>query len=317
MSRPAVKAETPKNDLRFPFNIRLSVAAWKLLNFKKGPYQPDATKSASWNQGAYLAEGLAHCGACHTPRDNLGAEKRSKHFSGGEIEGWYAYAINGKSAAPKPWTRDALAFYLRNGWHRDHGMARGPMSPVVTNLSTVPEADVRAIAAYVGGMTDEAMPGTRPEPQQQPRPARLTSADSLVSAPAPDARNAKDLGARIYAAACATCHEAGRPVPFGGVKLSLSTAIHGVSPRNLINATLYGLPSTPGEPSAIMPGFRASLTDQQIEALVNHLRSIAEKPAWPDVAKLIREARDTPPPLYPSPGTQGAPADPSQKGAAW
>jgi mono/diheme cytochrome c family protein len=318
MSRPAVKSDTPKNDLRFPYNIRMAVAAWKLLYFKEGPYQPASGQSDSWNRGAYLAEGLAHCGACHTPRNALGAEKTDRHFDGSEIEGWYAYAINGKSAAPTPWSAEALAFYLRHGWQRDHGMARGPMSPVAANLATVPEADVKAIADYVGGMTSQAAAGhITPAAGGQTRPAKLTSADSLVSAPKPEGGD--DAGAKIYAAACATCHEAGRPVPFGGINLARSTAIYGASPRNLINVVLYGLPSTPGERSPIMPGFRASLSDSQIEALVAHLRKVSGKPAWSGVGKLIHEARssDTAPPLFPSPGQQGAPADPSQKGAAW
>jgi mono/diheme cytochrome c family protein len=318
MTRPPVRFKPPKNELGFPYNMRLTAAAWKLLFFKSGPFQADKSKPESWNHGAYLAEGLAHCGACHTPRNELGAERPDSHFDGSDIGGWYAYAINAKSQAPTPWTVDALAAYLRRGWHRDHGMARGPMSPVVTNLSTVPEADIRAIAEYVGSMTTQAQGGrSAPVSSPQVRQAKLNSADSLASARKPDGKNADDPGAKIYSAACATCHQSGRPMPFGGIDLARSTAIHGASPRNLINVTLYGLPSTPGERSAIMPGFRASLTDSQIESLVNHLRQVSGKPAWTDVAKLIREARDTPPEFYPSPGTQGAPADPSQKGAAW
>ena len=326
MSRKAVKAEAPPNELPFPLNVRLAIAGWKLLYFHEGRYQADASKSESWNRGAYLAEGLAHCGACHTPRDSLGAERKQHHFAGAEIERWYAYAINRQSPAPVRWTEDALAFYLRNGWHQEHGMARGPMVPVVENLSAVPEADVRAIAAYVGGETQQAAPGPLPAGNMngavptQPRRQQLASADSLISPPPLTDADAGNPGARIYTSACANCHESGRPLPFGGINLALSTAMHGPTPHNVVNVTLYGLPSRPGEPSPIMPGFRGSLTDAQLEALLVYLRGrFSDRPAWRDVGKIIREARsgDTMPPLYPSPGMGTAPADPSQKGAAW
>src|SRR4051812_18556429 len=76
MTREPVRARTPANDIPFPLNLRVAIAGWKLLFFKPGPYQPDMAKSEAWNHGAYLAEGLAHCGACHTPRNGLGAEKK-------------------------------------------------------------------------------------------------------------------------------------------------------------------------------------------------------------------------------------------------
>ncbi len=230
MSRQPVTAETPANELPFPFNIRMAIAGWKLLYFRDGRYQPDASKPENWNRGAYLAEGLGHCGACHTPRNRLGAERKAEHFAGAEIDRWYAYAVNGQSPAPVRWTEDALASYLRNGWHRDHGMARGPMVPVVENMAVASDVDVRAIAVYVGSLTQQAAqpavrgkrPGAEPSPS---RPERLASADSLTSPPVLTDADAADPGARIYAGACAGCHELGRPVPFGGLNLALSTAI--------------------------------------------------------------------------------------------
>lgn len=323
MSRKPEHAAEYTNELAFPFNIRLAIAGWKLINFREGRYQPDASKTASWNRGAYLAEGLGHCGGCHTPRDQLGAEERNKHhFAGALVEHWYAYAINRQSPAPVRWTEDALAFYLRNGWHQEHGMARGPMIPVVENLSAVPEADVRAIAAYIGSETQQASPGGNAGGNfvAQPRGEKLASADSLTSPPPISDADAGNSGAKIYASACAGCHEAGRPSPFGGVNLALSTAMQGPTPHNVVNVTLYGLPSRPGEASAIMPGFRGSLNDVQLQALIDYLRGrFSDKPAWTDTAKIIREARasGTAPALYPSPGLQAAPADPSRKGVAW
>src|SRR5262249_48988332 len=134
------------------FNLRPLLAGWKLLFLRTGRFQPDPSQSAEWNRGAYLVNGLAHCGACHTPRNGLGAEEIRRGFAGGGGEGWTAYALDATSPAPLPWDADALAVYLHNGWHRDHGVARGPMSEVTENLSTVSAADARAIATYVASI---------------------------------------------------------------------------------------------------------------------------------------------------------------------
>src|SRR6202047_3029874 len=137
MTRPAVNAPARANELSFPLDQRFVIAGWKLLFLRRGSYQPDSSKSAEWNRGAYLVEGLAHCGACHTPRNALGAERTSAQFSGGDVGNWHAYAINARSPSPLPWDTEALFSYLRRGWHPDHGVARGPMAEVVSTLSSV------------------------------------------------------------------------------------------------------------------------------------------------------------------------------------
>src|SRR4051812_27637264 len=158
MTRQPVEATAPRNDLVFPLNIRPLVAAWDLLFLEEGPYRPDPGQSDEWNRGTYLAEGLGHCGACHTPRNPLGAERRAAAFSGGEAEGWVAYAINSQSPAPIPWNRDSLAFYLRHGFHQEHGVSRGPMAEVTGNLAGLPDQDVAAIATYVASLMGPTAP---------------------------------------------------------------------------------------------------------------------------------------------------------------
>src|SRR5579863_8952469 len=197
MTRSAVRAAAPANDLAFPFNQRFAVAGWKLLFLKGGTYKVDSTQSAEWNRGAYLVDGLAHCGACHTPRNALGAEKASASFSGADVDNWHAYAINAQSHSPTPWTAEALFHYLRYGWDADHGVARGPMAEVAANLSSVPESDVRAIAVYMASVF-----GVR---------AGATPADLKLSSDKP--ATADNPGASIYQAACATCHDTDRPLP--------------------------------------------------------------------------------------------------------
>src|SRR5881394_2052003 len=94
MTRPPVRARPPANQLAFPYDQRVMIAGWKLLFLRSGTWRPDSAKSAEWNRGGYLVEGLAHCGSCHTPRNALGAERGEQQFAGGDVENWHAYAIN-------------------------------------------------------------------------------------------------------------------------------------------------------------------------------------------------------------------------------
>jgi mono/diheme cytochrome c family protein len=306
MTRPPVHAPARANQLPFPLDQRFVIAGWKLLFLRHDTYQPDGTKSAEWNRGAYLVEGLAHCGACHTPRNALGAERASASFAGGDVDNWHAYAINAQSPSPVPWNADALFMYLRDGWHPDHGVARGPMAQVVSNLSSVPESDVRAIAVY---MADQF---------GAPTPDRKRRGDEVLTqakSPAPQAPTTNVAGASIYAAACAGCHETSRPLPYGGVNLGLSTAISAPDARNAANIVLLGVRPVEGERSPIMPGFAASMSDGQIAALLNYLRArFSNQPAWAGVDKTIEDARRTQTVfLQTSPGPRNAPAEATQR----
>jgi mono/diheme cytochrome c family protein len=322
MTREPVRSTPPANTLGFPFNIRMAVAGWKLLFFREGPYETDPNHSGPWNRGAYLAEGLAHCGACHTPRNALGAEDKSRAYAGAPVEGWWAYGIDKNAPAPVPWTEEAFFSFLRRGWHEAHGLARGPMSPVVENLAAVPESEVRAMANYFSTVAGQPTPEQQQKGEaliaqtRRPSPAATSPTADLQTVPPGETANTP--GARIYASACASCHESGRPLPYGGLPLNLSTALNGPTAANIINVTLFGLPAAPGEGSAIMPGFHGSLTDPQIADLLRYLRRrFTDKPAWEELERDIATARVGEPALYPTPGSQAAPADPTQKGVIW
>jgi mono/diheme cytochrome c family protein len=285
MTRQPVHAEAHENQLPFPLDRRIMIAGWKLLFLRRVALDPDPTKSAEWNRGAYLVEGLAHCGACHTPRNVLGAERASAQFAGGEADNWNAYAINAQSPAPVPWDADALFAYLRNGWHPDHGVARGPMAEVVGNLSDVPDHDVRAIATY---MADVFGP---PPPDRKRRGEEVLAQVKSSSVPA---TQVSATGAAIYAAACAPCHETARPLPYSGVNLALSTAFSAPDARNAANIVLAGIRPVAGERSPIMPGFAASMSDAQIAALLDYLRArFSHRPAWAGVERAVADARRT------------------------
>src|SRR5262252_1177890 len=148
MTRKPVHAPARPSGIPFPFNIRYLQAGWKLLFFRPGRFEPDAEKSAEWNRGAYLALGLSHCGACHTPRNLLGAEKPGNAYGGAVIDNSVAPPLTADNPAPAPWTYAELYDYLRTGASRLHGTAAGPMFPVVQGLGALPDSDIRAIATY-------------------------------------------------------------------------------------------------------------------------------------------------------------------------
>jgi mono/diheme cytochrome c family protein len=290
MSLPAVRYEPPPNALVFPFNVRAGIAVWKRLHFRegRGPPSPMRVEGALLARGEYLVEGLGHCGSCHSPRTRLFGEDVKRLYDGGDAEGWHAYAINEKIAAPIPWNAQALAFYLRRGYHADHGIARGTMGIVTAELARADEGDVRAMAAYV-----EALMGA----------SRARGAVRRAASVAGEGE-----GARIYRSLCLPCHDGRAALPFGGVELDLSLGVHGESPRNLVNVVLHGLPPAEGKTTPMMPGYAGALDDAQVEALVQWLRAnLAGKPHWSDVRRLIAESRRmTPERLLFEPGGAGS-----------
>ena len=276
MTREPVQATPPSNRLRLPAGWRPLIGPWKAMYFRPGVYRPDPAQSAEWNRGAYLVEGLAHCGACHTPRNMLGAERTSRALEGGDAEGWHATALASDSPAPARWTVDQLVAYLRGGYERQHGIAAGPMADVTHNLADAPATDVRAIAVYVASRMPD-------KPTAPPAVQRAANAD----------------GEQIFAGACAVCHGAPQPpAAEASIPLGLTTSLNAPDPRNAIHVIIEGLEPEPGEKGALMPGFAGELTDAQIAALVDYLRArFTDRPAWRDVARqvaAIRGARKEP-----------------------
>ena len=275
MTREPVSQENRRNSVPLP---RASVGIWKSRYFERGVYKPDPARSAEWNRGAYLVEGLAHCGACHTPRNALGAEKLSDAYGGGEAERWLAPAMNEASPAPVPWTADDVFNYLRYGFDARHGIAAGPMVDVVRNLARVPESDVRAIAVY---MADRMR---RPTREANPN-------DELNAFAALDrARTTVAVqGNSVYDGACADCHNRGREQEGGALQLPLGTALTIPTPRNLAYIIRDGIVPREGERGGWMPGYAGAFTDEQMADLLTYLRALSGQPAWRDVAGEVRK----------------------------
>jgi nicotinate dehydrogenase subunit B len=269
MAQPAVAHQPPATQLPFPFGLRPLLAGWNALNLDAGAWKPDPAQTPEWNRGAYLVNGVGHCGACHTPRDALGAERGGAAFlSGALIDGWEAPALTGLSKAPVPWTAQSFYDYLRHGHSREHGAATGPMAPVVQELAALPDADIRAMADYLASFR---------APDAQPRPL-ATRADAL---PGP--------AQRLFENACGACHHDGDGPRLLGLNLplSLSTKLHSDHPDNLLRVILEGVREAAGPELGFMPGFAGNLSDAQIALLAGYLRQrhAPDKPAWQGLAE--------------------------------
>ncbi|CAM4372172.1 MAG: Cytochrome c6 [Legionellaceae bacterium] len=213
-SIPSVKKPNRENDITWPFSIRFLQIGWKTLffYFQKGQYQYDPTHSAEWNQGAYLVQGLGHCGMCHTPHNALGGEKKSYALTGGFVDGYYAPDITSNALSEVP-VEEIVDVFKKNNKLHNAGKVGGPMLEVnQDSLHYLPEKDLRAIAIYLKTVKSQ-------------NPNATANANGVVSA---------DTGREIYQDKCAVCHDsgaAGAPkVGDGGVwderlKLGLDTVI--------------------------------------------------------------------------------------------
>jgi nicotinate dehydrogenase subunit B len=284
MAQTPVRADTPKTALAFPFNFRPLLAGWNALFHQPEVFQADTTKSEAWNRGAYLVEGLGHCGACHSPRNAFGAEKANAYLAGGLAEGWEAPPLTSLSHAPIPWSEDELYAYLRTGESRFHGVAAGPMAPVVKELTALPEQDIRAMAVYLASFNETAID----------RPAQQALAMQLEMSTGTRTVAASSAGARLYQGACAVCHEVGGAPLFGSrPSLALNSNLHSATPDNLIQVVLHGISAPVSADLGYMPAFKDSLSDSQVAGLVSFLRQqfAPNKPAWTGLEAAVSRAR--------------------------
>ncbi|MCX8520322.1 MAG: cytochrome c, partial [Rhodoferax sp.] len=246
-------------------------------------------QSAEWNRGAYLVTGLGHCGACHTPRNALGAEQGGSAFlSGAWVDAWEAPALTMLSQAPLPWSSDALFQYLRHGHSAEHGMATGPMAPVVKELTALPDADIRAMAVYLASFQSQttASPDATAIVAQAARAAQLK----------PDALGS---GQRLFESACGACHHDGNGPRLLGLNtpLALSSKLHSQHPDNLLHTILHGIQQPVAGDAGFMPAFKSSLSNAQLADLLGYMRQrfAPDKPAWDNVRAALGRVREVQP----------------------
>ena len=287
MTRQPVSATVPPNTVPFPLDIRFLQEGWKILFFRRKPYQPDTTKSPEWNRGAYLSEAVSDCGGCHTPRNVLGAEKLRAAYTGTVVDDWIAPPLTPSNPSPVPWTEDELFRYLRTGEARFHGAAiAATMTPVIRDalsLPIVPDSDVRAIAAYFSDIDHAA--------------GRTSDVDAMVSAATKKSSlartDADDPDASLYTSACLSCHyNAGTSPLATRPELALNSALALPEPTNVIAPLLRGIASDSGAPGLAMPAYASSLTDAEVARLAAYLRRTrTTQPPWTDLEQRVAAVR--------------------------
>ncbi|WP_439409820.1 c-type cytochrome [Bradyrhizobium sp. DASA03076] len=265
---PVVSRNKPP-ELHWPLNYRFLMRGWNLLFFTPGLFEPDQNKSAAWNRGGYLVTGLGHCGACHTPKNALGADKSSQALTGNEIEGWYAPRLDGAARTGlQSWSTEDITEYLQSGRNaRSH--AGGPMAEViVASTSKMSDADIRAIAIYL-----KSLPPARRE---------------TIVAP-PEAAEMK-AGQAVYAKFCIACHEAdGSGAPRIYPPLPGNALLQSINPSSTLRVILDGAHTvtTPRAPNTgEMPGYAKQLSDAEIAAVTNYIRN-----SWGNAGLLVTPAQ--------------------------
>jgi mono/diheme cytochrome c family protein len=266
--------EAPPPALYWPLNYRVVMRVWNWLFFKPGILEPDQQKSTAWNRGRYLAEGVAHCGACHTPKNLFGADRKNRPLSGGLVQGWFAPRLDGaERSGLKSWSVDDIVEYLQSGRNaRSH--ADGLMAEVVVNsTSGMSEPDVRAIAVYL-----KDFPSGPPEPAVTPP----TQAEMAA-------------GAAIYARACVACHEAdGSGAPRIYPPLPGNANLQSADPSSMLRIILDGAQTvtTSRAPNAgSMPAYAKQLSDREIADVTNYIRNSWGNAAPPVTSSQVAKAR--------------------------
>jgi mono/diheme cytochrome c family protein len=270
---PLKQANKPNEVARWP------LAFWNTIYRPKGAYAARADHDAAWNRGAYLVEGLGHCGACHTPRGWLLQEKALEedssgaYLQGAELDAWSAPNLRGDlRTGLGGWSQDDIVTFLKSG-HNDKGMAFGSMLDVVNNSTPyLTDEDVRAMAVFLKSLPAS----TRQAPYVYDDAATKTL----------EGGKPQEAGAAIFLGACAPCHGMnGKGQPPFMPPLAGNPAVLDANPSSLINLVLNGADPLviKGIPDAYrMPQFRIQLNDEAIAQVLSFVRG-----AWGNGATAV------------------------------
>jgi mono/diheme cytochrome c family protein len=270
---PAVNYTPPKNDLSFPLNFRSLVGGWNMLFLDSHNFQSDPGQSAEWNRGAYLVNGLGHCGGCHTPKNFLGADKSKQELQGGNLDNWVAPDLTSNSRIGLgDWSVDDIAEFLASG-RNAHAAAGGDMADVISHsTSYLSSADRRAIAVYL---------------KSQP-------ASPSVASAAPET-GAMRRGAEIYSDACSSCHldngvGQSRLFPPLGKDAMLQQPDPTGLEHLILGGTRVGVSASRPSPLG-MPSFAWKLSDQEIADVSTFIRNSWGNQAAPVAAADVSALR--------------------------
>lgn len=286
LSLAPVRATPPPNTLGFPFNQRWAVGLWTRFFSADTRFQPNTARSPAWNRGAYLAEALAHCGECHTPRTLVYSIDNRRKFAGSLEAGWQAYNITSDTGTGiGGWNDSDLFAYLSSGHAMQHGTASGQMGEVVdVTFSRMDPHDIRAIIAYLRTVPAVAS-STLPATLAPPAPA----------SPKQGAVVADALGKHLFEGACAACHGwAGMSALSPFATLTGARAVNDPSATNVAQIVISGTHRTSPAGALSMPAFGATFSDSEIAAVANYVTArFGAKPSSltvHDIASLRRQS---------------------------
>ncbi len=286
-----VAHQNQASDIPWPLNMRWPLAMWDGLFREDGVYQSDSRQSAQWNRGAYLVQGLGHCGTCHTPR-GIGFQEKalsqsdSAYLSGGTLEGWHAASLLADNASGLgEWSAEDLTRFLKTG-HSDKFAAFGSMVDVVQDSTQhLNDEDIQAIAAYLKSL-----------------PAGGKETSHSVITPAPSALYAAekgDLAGQAYLDNCAACHRSdGQGYRNTFPQLAHNPALLAEDPSSVISVILNGsrTPMTASAPTGLtMPDFGWRLSDEQVAKIATFVRTSWGNSAPPVTAGQVKEIRESSP----------------------
>ena len=258
-----VRAVAPANTLMFPFNQRWVMIFWSVLFDPDTRFEPDTSKSPEWNRGAYLAEALAHCGECHTPRNLAFALDNRKKFAGALTAGWRAFNISSdKTTGIGGWSDADLISYLSIGHAAGHGTASGPMGEAVDqSFSQLAPEDIRAVVTYlrsIPAITSTDLPATL----APPAPASHKDGGGT-----PDPR-----GKMVFEGACVSCHGWSGESPIAPfATFTGAWAVNDPGATNVAQIVISGTKRHTPADTISLPAFGNAYSDAEIAAVANYV----------------------------------------------
>ena len=262
-SLPAVRAVASVDTLMFPFNQRWATSVWSALFNANTRFEPDTSQSPEWNRGAYLAEALAHCGECHTPRNLAFALNNRRKFAGAVTAGWRAFNISSdKTTGIGAWRDDDVASYLSIGHADGHGTASGPMGEAVDHsFSQLAPEDIRAVVTYLRSVPAIASPDL-PAPLAPPAPASHKQGGGT----------ADPRGKMVFEGACVSCHGwTGESSISPFATLTGAWAVNDPSATNVAQIVISGTRRLTPEGAVAMPAFGNAYSDEEIADVANYI----------------------------------------------
>jgi mono/diheme cytochrome c family protein len=250
-----------ENELRFPYNNRSLLYGWRLLYFKEGAFVPTPGRSAQFNRGAYLVQGLGHCASCHSTINALGGSSDDAAFAGGLIplQNWYAPSLtSGQETGLGSWSIAQIASLLKSGTS-DRGAVFGPMAEVThDSLQYLSDDDATSMAVYLKSLLES-------------KPAAAGSSD-----PASTPTAVLALGKTTYANRCAMCHQpdgTGMPPAYPPLANNPSILMDvAVNPLRMVLNGGYPPETTDNPRPYGMPPFAQVLSDAEVAAVVTYIR---------------------------------------------